>query len=315
MGKRIIVCVFVLMFAVILKSVPAFAEVKFSSGASLEVKHEYWGNVFDMNDGVLDNRNFFVTKTSPWGQIDFGQEISLYARLLNQFTAYTYYAPSVLKSTGQTDKSFHFDIDEVIFDNLYFDVRNLLGLPLDLRLGRQDFVGQYGEGFLIFIGTPQDGPRTAYFNALKLAWRMNDKNNLDFIYINNPRDDIFLPVINENNAPQALNTTDEEGYVLYWKNNDIANLALEGYYIYKREDDDGGVGLQAQKGKINALGSFVKYNISDWVLRGQFAYQFGDYGNNDRRAFGGYTFVDRDFKDCLWSPQASLGFIYLSGDK
>lgn len=147
-------------------------------------------NIFDMNNDALDNRNFFQVKTSPWGQVDFNQDITLYTRLLNQFTAYTYYAPSATKSTGQTDKSYHFDIDEVIFDNLYLDVKNLLGLPLDLRLGRQDFAGQYGEGFLIFIGTPQDGPRTVYFNAAKLSWRMNDKNGLDFIYINNPRETI-----------------------------------------------------------------------------------------------------------------------------
>lgn len=103
--------------------------------------------------------------------------------------------------------------------------------------------------------------------------------------------------------------------MLYWKNNNISNLVLEGCYIYKREDEDGGAGLQAQKGKINTFGSFAKYELSPWTFRGQFAYQFGDYGNNDRRAFGGYAFVDRNFKDYVWSPQATLGFFYLSGDK
>jgi hypothetical protein len=29
---------------------------------------------------------------------------------------------------------------------------------------------------------------------------------------------------------------------------------------------------------------------------------------------GGYAYLDKDFKDAQWSPSASIGFIYLSGD-
>lgn len=288
----------------------ASAEVKFKAGVTERMRHEYWKNIFDINNDALDNLNFFRFKTSLWGQADFTDDLGLYLKLTDEFRAYAYRGNN---TTG--NKDFHFDINEMVFDNLYLDAKNILGLPLDVRLGRQDFLGIYGEGFLIMDGTPQDGSRTFYFNAAKATWRPNEKNNLDFIYIRDPRDDIYLPVLNEDKAPQALNTTDEEGYILYWKNKSLKDLALEGYYIYKREDDDGGRGLQGQKGIINTIGSYAKYSLAPWAFRGQLAWQFGDYGNNDRRGLGWYLFVDRAFKDARFSPTTSLGFVYLSGDK
>jgi hypothetical protein len=315
MKRRILLCVFALASALLLILRPVFAEVKAKGGADIEIKHEYWKNIYDMDSEALDNRNLFQAVTSPWGQLDFTEDFSLYAKLVNQLTGYSYFAPASTKPTGREDKEYHFDVEEVAISNLYLDAKNLLGLPLDLRLGRQDFVFQYGEGFVIFDGTPCDGKRTAYFNAAKITFRADEGNSLDFIYINDPRDDIYLPVMNEDKAPQALTVTDEEGYVLYWKNKSLADLALEGYYIYKIEDSDGGGGLQAQNSKLNTLGSFARYTLSVWTLRGQFAYQLGDYGVQDREGFGGYAYLDRDFKSLPWSPKASLGFTYLSGDK
>ena len=66
-----------------------------------------------------------------------------------------------------------------------------------LRIGRQDFLGpdMYGEGFLLMDGSPADGSRTFYFNAAKLRWKINEKNSLDFVYIDDPRTDVFLPSI------------------------------------------------------------------------------------------------------------------------
>ena len=306
-------CLLAFIFVIVAIPDSAIAEVKFKWGPYLRLRYEYWKNYKDMDNNQLDNRSFFRIKTSLWGQLDFDKNTNLFAKLTNEFKPYTYYAPSSSKSSGKTDKYFHFDIQEVVFDNLYLEINNFLGVPLDLRLGRQDFFG-YGENFLLYEGTPGDGSRTFYFNALKATWHLNGHNDIDFIYTSNPRDDLFLPVINEDKAPQSLNTTHEEAFILYWKNKAIKDLAFEGYYIYKREDEDGGTGYQAQKGKINTFGSFAKYDFSPWALRGQFAYQFGDYGNNERRGLGGYMYLDRSFKEKLWSPQLSAGFIYLSGD-
>jgi len=135
------------------------------------------------------------------------------------------------------------------------------------------------------------------------------------IYINDPRDEIWLPVINEDKDPVNLATTAEEGYILYLKNKSIKDLALEPYYMFKREDHDYGSGLQAHKGRINTLGAFAKYSMAPWTLRGQLADQFGTYGLEDRTAVGGYLFADYDVKDKAWKPQITGGYVYLSGDK
>jgi hypothetical protein len=303
-------------------------ESKLKGGMAFRIRNEYWKNWKDMDNDQLDNRNFFRIKSSLWGQAGVNENLIFYTKLTNEFRAHTYFGGTSGSFPDKTasKKGYHFDINEVVFDNFYMDAKNLFGLPLDIRLGRQDFLGAYGEGFLIMDGTPQDGSRTFYFNAAKMSLRANEENTFDFIYINDPRDEEILPVINRtklvkasdptsDKIPQLLNTTDEQGFVLYWKNKSLKKLLLENYYIFKLEAEEGGSGYQAQKGKLNTFGTFAKYDLSPWTIRGQLAYQFGHYGNNDRRAIGGYAYVDKDFKDVLWSPQVSLGYSYLSGDK
>lgn len=316
------------VLAVLFVSAPAYAQPQFKFGFYERMRYEYWKNLFDMDNGQPDNRSYFRFKTSVWGKMDVDEDLSFFAKLTNEFKAYTEFQGttfSVPDKSG-TKKGYHFDINEVVFDNLYADVNNVLNLPVDLRIGRQDFMGQYGEGFLIFDGTPQDFTRTFYFNAAKARWRANENNSLDFIYINDPRTEEFLPVINRtmyvqvanprlDKVPQALNTTDEEAYVLYWKNKSVKNLALENYYIYKREGWKGGTGMQGQKGIINTVGSFVKYDFAPFTLRSQLAFQLGSYGTQDRQAIGGYLYLDRDFKNVKYTPKFTLGSIYLSGDK
>ena len=292
----------------------ASAEVKLKWGPYLRVRYEYWKNWKDMDNDQLDNRSFFRIKTSLWGQADLDEKYSLFAKLTNETKAYTYYAPASSKPSGKTEKGLRYDINEVVFDNLYLDFKKVLDAPVNIRLGRQDLFG-YGENFLIADGTPQDGSRTYYFNAMKTSWAINEANTFDLIYIRDPKDDTYLPIINEDKSPQNLNTTDEEGYVGYYKNKSIKNLTLDGYYIYKREEADGGVGYQAEKGIINTLGSFARYDFPTWAIKGQAAYQFGDYGAYSREALGGYGYIEKNFKEMSWSPMARTGFIYLSGNK
>lgn len=304
--------IFVLMLVCFFFSDSAYAGIEGLAGkwgSYFRIRHEYWKDWKDMDSAQLDNRNFFRVKSSLWGQLDYEKNLSLYVKLTNEFKPYTYWYQTVSRKKG-----YHFDINEVVFDNLYLDLRDLLDLPVDLRLGRQDFLNAYGENFLIADGTPGDGSRTYYFNAVKTTWRADEQNTMDLIYIRDPRDDIYLPAINEDKAPQILNQTSEEAYVLYLKNKAVKDLNLEGYYIYKREDDDSGAGYQGEKGIINTLGSFAKYNAGLWTLKSQLAYQFGEYGNNDRSGLGNYSFVEGNFKEVLWSPTLAVGFIYLSGD-
>ncbi len=293
---------------VVLLSQAAFAKIEFKPGAELRLRHEFWKNPFDQRNEAKDNRNYFRIKYSLTGDLLLDGKTNVFLKLTDEFKTYTYF----YQSSGE--KNYRFDINETVWDNFYLNIKDVLDAPVDIRLGRQDFLGTYGEGFLIMDGTPIDGSRTFYFNALKSSWKANDKNTVDFIYINNPRYDSFLPIINEQDTPSALNVTNEQGYVLDWQNKDIENLFLETYLINKKESGDHGSRLQAQKSNISAPGIFAKYQMSPFVFRGQFAYETGSYGESDRRAFGYYGFIDRAFKDAKFSPKVSVGYIYLSGD-
>jgi hypothetical protein len=311
---------------------PAFAEIKFDGGAYLRLRYEYWRNVMDLANPVdsnnRDNRSLFRIKTSLWGKVNFDENNSLYVKLSNENRAFTEFqgTSSSYPDKQPGKKGYHYDINEVYFENLYLDLNNFMNLPLDLRIGRQDFFGQYGEGFLISDGTPVDGSRSLYFNAAKASWRIDEKNTLDFAYINDPRFDQFLPRINDSGLVNYktgykteriyLTTTDEQGYVLYWKNKAIKDLALEGYYIFKRESEEGGSGVYTgEKTLLSTLGSFAKYSFAPYTLRMQAAGQWGSYGKEDRTGLGGYVYLDREIQEVkTWSPSATLGYFYLSGD-
>jgi hypothetical protein len=306
----------------VLHAPSAFAQddsIKFKGGFYERVRHEFWKNNQDMENQYYSNgdRNFFRFKTSAWGQMDYEQFLSVYAKLTNEIKSYNLLGVAggtMGRKTYYNDHR-HWDPDEAIFDNLYVDIKKPGDLPINFRIGRQDLIGQYGENFLVCDGTPGDGSRTFYFNALKSSWAIDSKNTFDFVYLNDPRDEIFLPVFNEDKNPVNLNVTAEEGYIFYLKNKSIKDLALEPYYIFKREDHDYGSGYQAQKGRINTLGIFSKYSMAPLTFHVQVADQFGKYGLEDRQAQGGYMFADFDMKDIVMKPQLNAGYVYLSGNK
>ena len=313
MVRKLVLFFVALCLTVSLMPAPkAFAQVKFSGGLYERLRHEYWANNWDFNSQTPSttagkgDRNFFRFKTSAWGQMDYGQLATLYAKLTDEIKSYAYYG-------GNAKKGITGDTDEVIFDNLYLDIKKPAGLPVSFRLGRQDFLNQYGEGFLIQDGTPGDGSRTYYFNAAKASWMVDGKNTLDAIYLNDPINDDYLPVIDKNKGETALELSDETGFILDLKNRNIENLLFEPYYIYKREGA-GASGLQQNESSIDTFGGFAKYTTAPWTLHLQLAGQRGKYGTEERKALGGYAMLDREFKSITMDPVLSAGYFYLSGD-
>jgi hypothetical protein len=133
----------------------AHAEVNFKYGAAFRLRHEVWDDVVGLDalrTGSAADRAFFRLRTNLWGQADFSQGLGAYVRFTNEMKYYT--GPYNYKSNDD-----RYDPDELIFDNLYADAKNVFGLPVDLRIGRQDFIGPtgYGEYLLFSDGTPNDG--------------------------------------------------------------------------------------------------------------------------------------------------------------
>ncbi|MFZ5996481.1 MAG: alginate export family protein [Nitrospirota bacterium] len=328
--RRISSCLLVLLISLLFVS-SVYAEVKFDYGASLRLRQEIWDDVIGLGTSKAvsaRDRNFFRLRTSVWGKADITNDLGAYLRLTNEAK---YYIGPFKPNAGRTDASVNndrLDEDELIIDNLYLDAKNVFGLPVDVRIGRQDFLGpnSYGEGFLILDGTPGDGSRSFYFNAAKLTWRITPKNSIDFVYINNAATDTYLPSLHPAYTGSALyrdnkkllNAGDEEGYVVYSRNKVGDNLTVEPYYIHKVEDSfrPGGPVPPTSSLHLNTIGARIVYAIpNSWKFGGEFAHQFGEYSNGtDRRGDGGYVFIGRAYPNVKWKPEFDLRFVYLSGD-
>ena len=329
MRKGLVVAVMVLFLCIVFMST-AYAETVFKYGAAERIRQEVWDNVIDLKTLPPTNtdydRNFFRFKTSVWGSADFNKDTGIFLKLTSE--VYYNLGPYGQPSGPQNGPIHHYvnlDENEGVFDNLYVKANNLFGLPVDLKIGRQDFMGPdgYGEGFLFRDGTPNDGSRTYYFNAARARWHINENNSVDFVYIVDQFEDTFLPTW-RTAVPNAgtyydnkkiLNASDERAFMVYGRDKITENLTVEPYYIYKREKKHP-IGPATPQLDLNNFGAHAVYKDDPWAFGGEFVYQFGEYnGGRDRAGYGGYAYANRKFADLPLSPVFELRYVYLSGDK
>jgi len=288
-----------LVMGLLLITASAYAADNLKYGANLRLRQEYWGDVMDLNSNAGRNPNFFRIKSSGWAKYDVNSDLGLYLKITNESRYY------LTHSVAANDNTW--DGSEIIFDNFYLDAKNVCKLPLDIRAGRQDFLGVYGDGFILMDGTPGDGSRTFYFNAIKSTYRFNDKNSMDLVFINSQKQDNALPIIDSKKT--GINNCDEFGIMLYGKNTLNEKTTLEEYLINKVEKSNPDLTL-------NTIGARTVCKMDPWKFRGELAIQSGDYANVSisRTGMGMQAYATRSFKEAKFSPEAELGLIYLSGD-
>ena len=178
-----------------------------------------------------------------------------------------------------------FDFNEIFIDQLNVRINKPLDLPVWLTVGRQNIM--LGEGFVMFDGSPLDGSRSAYFNAIRLDWRPGGSHELTAFYTKMNKTDDFLPVIDEEH--QALVEQPEEGAGVYYQTAVGNDTKLHGYFIYKHSDARNRFGTEST---IYAPGCRLLHYFSKetvWAFEGN--YQFGKHRGYDRSAFGGYTYL------------------------
>lgn len=279
-------------------------------GAAFRLRQELWDNAFDLQDNKdPGDWNFFRLKSSVWAHFDYAKKFGLNAKLTNEARYYMQHP-----SAAQED----FHEDEIVFDNLYLTAKDFLGMPVDLAAGRMDFLFQYGDGFLIQDGTPDDGSRTFYFNAVKATVKFNASNSVDLVALSNTKYDDYLPSIHQSEK-QRLNRSEETGFFAYFRSKITDNFTAEPYYIYKNEEEAAGKTGTAYTGKeldLHTVGARLVYTAGPYQIRGEYAFQEGDYDdtNVDREGHGGYVFANRTFTNVAFKPKFEIGFVNLSGD-
>ncbi len=203
-----------------------------------------------------------------------------------------------------------FDKNEILIDKFNLVVRNAFDLPLTITAGRQDIV--LGSGWLIRDGTPLDGARTAFFDALRFTYDMADKDSvLDLILIDNHADSakIFKPF---HDRDFDLAEQDERGFIAYWAKKTGMKSGLDLYYIYKQYTEQ--IANNSYEGEVHTLGLRKYGTLTDhWDYSMEFAPQFGHKNGNSLGTFATNDQLIYNFNDEK-NNKLIFGYEYLSGN-
>ncbi len=262
---------------------------------------ETWDNAISLDETAKNSYTYTRNRTQLGAAWSPSPSTVIGLRLANEFRYYL--AP--------TDIDFH--LNEVIVDQLYLKTNLPWYQPMTFTLGRQNIV--LGEGFIVLEGHPLDGSRSIYFNAVRLDWTIHPDHQLIAFASRQEENDDWLPIINKKN--QALVEQPETGLCVYY-NGKWSQRELQGYFVHKRRSDNTDFPLISI---ANTIGGRIKQPILrsiNLTAVMEAGYQFGRHGDADRRALGGYGYLQ--YCPGWRTPHPYLptlltaGVIYLSGD-
>ena len=290
----------------------------FKGGGDLRLRLEAFDDIPIIADppGVTRSgeNSYFRIRPRLWGSAAW-EGITLYGRVANEFRHYL---------EPDTPSAWDWP-DEIIVDQLYLDMPNLLDGRVGLRAGRQDMI--YGAGRVILEGTPKDGSRTIYFDAVKISLNLGPNDTVDLLGIYN-RAEAGLeigPLDRDNTGFDRYdNDMTESGGGVYARLRRASAMPLDVYYLLK--DESRWKGLAGQPAEpvrhpgrqTHTVGARLLPRLNDQVgfeLEG--AGQFGETDDDrDIAAMMGYGGV-------IWTlpaeiagvrPSLTASLYYLSGD-
>jgi hypothetical protein len=300
-------------------------------GADFRFREHYGYNWTALNSAKEDSKgnddrkfHFERYRTRWWTKSKLDEDTSINTRFTWEFRTWE----------DPASKPQDTDFDEIIMDNLNVNMKNFLGMQTTAIVGRQDL--KLGDGWLVADGTPLDGSRTFYFDALRFTWILGEKTTLDTIYIRNmPNSDWWLKPINDRH--KYVTQEQEQGAILYYTDKS-SPTQLEGYFMYKNNNPVEPTGHKAfvfpqtpaidaysKKADIYTFGGAIAAPINDnWNYRVEGALQTGKSAspnpavtaNNHTEelvAFGGKGNLEYSFRDDL-DNKLHITYEYLSGD-
>ncbi len=147
----------------------------------VRVRNEYVKNGYDMNNAADDTFDWTRLRTRIGCDVDYQNKFGTFIQLANEFRWGT--QNKFISTAGGRD---------LFVDNAYVRVnfKELWDMPFVFTAGRQDLLadpekswgGMYGEGWLLFDGTPFDGSTSIAFDSAKLRFTGIPNTTVDFIY-------------------------------------------------------------------------------------------------------------------------------------
>ena len=225
-------------------------------------------------------------RTRVWAQWDITPDLTLFTRLANEWRHYET-SPAAPNNSGW--RSFEFP-DEVVFDNLYLDVKRLWDSDWSLRLGRQDFTGPnaLGNSMIVGDGTPGDSSRTAYFDGVTATYKDED-DTLKLLGLYSNWRDWFVRINPQDNRRLARGNSWLFGP--YWTHNFHKAFNTDLYYLYEIVNSDyspdqsqqpSSAAAANQDARINVPGVRIFGRPLDWADYSlEVAHQYGTYADTD----------------------------------
>lgn len=313
-------------------------------GLDVRLREVYARNIFSLNDSYGDNA---TVKPGNWNNYHWQRyrtrwstkwllddNLTFNTRLTWEFWGHC--APDRSFYVSYSDTFFaekNYDFDEALFDIFNVQWKNAFDAPLTLTVGRQEII--LGTGWLVLDGTPADGSRTIYFDAVRGTYQISDATKLDLIYIQQYDDETrFITPFNHGSVADRRHVTqkqDEIGAIAYLTHKLTDMTSFDAYYMYKNDEASdwakfwlrktGGVMYRpGPDQETHVLGGRLFGNLDkNWSYSAEGAYQFGsykDYGSTnvmDHEAFGANTKLQYSFLND-WSNEVHVGYEFLSGD-
>lgn len=288
-----------------------------TAGGDFRLRQEYFDHIPIRVDPPGETRgglnNYMRFRTRLWARYDLNDNIGVYGRVANEFRHY--FDPD--------NETWDFP-DEVIVDNLYLDVKKLLSdESLSLRIGRQDLFFMpgrpFGNGRLLLEGTPKDGSRTIYFDAVRATWVKGDAT-VDLLGIYNQHKAGLL-ILNDQDRDltgftSADNNITESGAGIYTTYKGVKNLGLELYYFFKNESQGMNGTNKMARLELSTIGGRLMPTFNDMFSGNlELAYQLGDRQGQDVSGYMIDALVKCEFlKESAAKPWASIGVLCLSGN-
>ena len=281
-------------------------------GGEVRFRGYEMNNFFTYNDNVkYDRYSTFRLKSSIFASANLGDGVSGYVRFTNQT-----YGEGVGSGDNMDNK--------VFVENAFVDVKSLWGVPVDLRLGRQNMM--YGSGFVLFDGQSQYASTSLYFDGVKGTFNFCDTAKLDVFYMvdqENERKDSG----NVDLTMGGMKPVPPSGQTMNYSNGD--DIYLYGAYVTVTEGPltGGKQEYYAMAKKTQYLGRDIKLfgiRLSDKLDMGldysvEYARQYGtayniDGMSADQEAIGGKADLGFTFKQFDAMPRIFAQYAYMSGD-
>ena len=288
------------------------SRIVLDGGADFRFRDELKDHMPGTGVTAKPSENVFRFRSRVWGAASY-EDYTVYGRVAHAFRYYT-------MRTGKNNNGFStYEFpDEAFIDALYVDAKNLLNDRVDLRVGRQEL--KYGDGRIISDGSPGDGSRSTYFDAVKATYHVTDKTALDAfgVYMD---DYDHLAVGPGNRALETANGyTDnkDSGAGLYLNVGELKEFPFEVYYVWENETHTHNIGKKEYGRDFHTVGTRLLPKFTD-RFSGELesAVQMGKT-DDGRDIFAYMEYAGLTYQlapDSPLKPYVTPAFLYLSGDK